>query len=165
MVASPGGWAVFQQSGTSGQLERKMLRVLLVDSQPDGASAMKVNAGLWIDHLKALIVITFDGGEKKLEILSHLEVQPARAGENLPRTLTGELNRFYTEVIGVIRDAEAILIFGPGEAKDDLSKHLVRACLADKIIAVEPADTMTDPQVAAKVRERFSSALAKLGTA
>jgi stalled ribosome rescue protein Dom34 len=125
---------------------------------------MLVSAGLWIDHVKALIVITFEGGEKKLAILSHVEPQPeADAGRQ--RTFTGHLNRFYAEVIKAIRDAESILIFGPGEAKVELRNHLDRACLGAKVVGVEPADEMTEPQIAAKVRERFQPRYIQQGTA
>ena len=134
---------------------------------------MKVNAGLWIDHLKAMIVITFEGGEKTLEIFSHADIlpgridgvraldpdatQPLRTDEGLKRAHTSQLNRFYTEVITAIRDAEAILIFGPGEAKEELAGHLGRARLGDKVIGVESAERMTDPQVAARIRDHFGA--------
>ena len=101
---------------------------------------MKVNAGLWIDHQRALIVITYDGGEKKLEIRADRFAGP---------------NPYYTEVIGAIRDAEAILIFGPGEAGNELRHHLDRARLGGNVVAMEAADPMTDPQIAAKVRDHF----------
>lgn len=114
---------------------------------------MIVNAGVWIDNLKALIVIVFDGGEKKLEI----QAEPG------PRP--GQFTRFYTEVIQVLRDAESILIFGPGQAKEDLRAHLQRARLQDKVLGVEPAEAMTDPQFMEKVRERFQHPGGHLGTA
>ena len=119
---------------------------------------MKVNVGLWIDHLKALIVVTFEGGEKKLEILSDLEATQGRGP-------AAQLIRFYTEVIEAIRDGESILIFGPGEAKEELRTHLGRARLGDKIIGVEPAEAMTLPQIVAKVRERYHPALFQPGMA
>ena len=87
--------------------------------------------------------------EKKLE----LRAQEPPAG----RAATTFLNQFYTEVIEAIRDAEAILIFGPGEAKTELRQHLERARLGSKVIGVETADKMTDPEIAAKVREHFQS--------
>jgi hypothetical protein len=34
------------------------------------------------------------------------------------------LNRYYDEVIAHIRDAESILLSGPGEAKGELEKRL-----------------------------------------
>ena len=55
----------------------------------------------------------------------------------------------------MIRDAESIQIFGPGEAKGELEKRLEHEGLKAHILAVEAADKMTDRQIAAKVRERF----------
>jgi stalled ribosome rescue protein Dom34 len=132
---------------------------------------MNVKAGLWIDHRRALIVMTFEGGEKELEILSHVESQPGReegvrsnakfeaqkvqADDSHERAYQGQLNQYFAEVIKVIRDAESILIIGPGEAKEDLRKHLERARLGDRVSGLEVADKMTVPQIAAKVREHF----------
>jgi hypothetical protein len=59
-------------------------------------------------------------------------------------------------VIASIRDAESILIFGPGEAKDELKAHLERKNLGGRIVSVEAVDKMTDRQIAAKVRQHFS---------
>jgi hypothetical protein len=59
-------------------------------------------------------------------------------------------------VVALLRQADSILIFGPGEAKNELQKRLERAGLKDRILAVETVDKLTDRQVAAQVRERFS---------
>ena len=65
------------------------------------------------------------------------------------------MNKYYDEVIAVIRDAESVLLFGPGEAKGELKKRLEKDKLGGQIIAVETVDKMTDRQIAAKVREYF----------
>jgi hypothetical protein len=67
----------------------------------------------------------------------------------------GQLNTYYDEVISFVRDAEAILLFGPGEAKGELKKRFERNKLGGLIEAVETVDKMTDRQIAAKVREYF----------
>lgn len=121
---------------------------------------MKVNAGLWIDQERALIVIAFPGGEKKLELRSQVAPRPDGTGSaraDAQCITSSLLNPFYTEVIGAIRDAEAILIFGPGEARNELRQHLERARLGSKVIGVEVADKMTDPEIGAKVRDHFQS--------
>ena len=59
-------------------------------------------------------------------------------------------------MIGHIKDAESILIFGPGEAKDELKKRLGEKKLGARVEKVEPADKMTDKQISAKVREHFA---------
>jgi hypothetical protein len=130
---------------------------------------MKTTKGLWIDHRKAVIVTVKDKGEEVKEILSHVEKQLGRfegarsttsyeaqlvpADDSQERGLTGQLDKYYDEVISHLRDAEVILIFGPGEAKGELIKRIERDKLSGQIAGVETADKMTVPQIAAKVRK------------
>jgi len=58
-------------------------------------------------------------------------------------------------VIAPIRDAESILIFGPGEAKGELRKRLERNNLGRRIVAIGTVDKMTDRQIVEKVRQHF----------
>jgi hypothetical protein len=131
---------------------------------------MKTTVGLWIDHRKAVMAIVSAEGEETMEIRSNGEKQPGRfagvrstthygqqapADDSHEREFTGYLNNYYAEVIAAIRDAESILLFGPGEAKGELKKRLEHAKLGDRIIAIESVDKMTDRQIAAKVREYF----------
>ena len=133
---------------------------------------MNMTAGLWIDHRKAVIVIISTEGEKTTEIRSNVEKQPGRfegvrstepyeaqlvkADDSRERDFTGHLDHFYEEVTAAIREAESILIFGPGEAKGELKNHLLnQARLGENIIALETIDKMTDHQIVAKVRKYF----------
>jgi hypothetical protein len=77
------------------------------------------------------------------------------ASDSRQKTLTGHQNIFYDSIIASIRNAEAILIFGPGEAKGELKKCLKKTNLAARIVGIETVDKMTDRQVAAKVRKYF----------
>lgn len=133
---------------------------------------MKTKAGLWIDHRQAVVVVVTDMGEEIKQVMSSAEKQLRRTGstplqgnfdpQHVPsddsrqRTFTAELNSFYDEVIACIGDAESILIFGPGVAKDELKKRLDGKNLGDRVAGVETVDSMTDPQVAAKVRSYFT---------
>jgi hypothetical protein len=132
---------------------------------------MKKEAGLWIDHRKAVIVVVNDQGEETRLIISKTERQLRRTGDSplkgsyeprqVPasdsrqKTFTGHLNVYYDAVIACIRDAESILIFGPGEAKGELKKRLERDKLGVCIVGIETVDKMTDSQIAVKVRQRF----------
>lgn len=134
---------------------------------------MKTKVGLWIDHKKAIVVGVTDKGEETRLIISKVERQLRRSGDSplegpherqqVPaddsrqRKHTGQLNIYYDAVIACIRNAESILIFGPGEAKGELQKRLNKDNLDRRIVGVETADRMTDHQVAAKVREHFLS--------
>ena len=132
---------------------------------------MKTKAGLWIDHKKAVIVALTDKGEEIGLVLSKVESQLQRAGDSPrkgpydPRQLPAEdsrkraylahLDMYYDAVIASLRDAEAILIFGPGKAKGELKKRLLKNQRGARIAGIEAADKMTDRQVAAKVRKHF----------
>ncbi len=133
---------------------------------------MTTKVGLWIDHRQAIVVAITEKGEEIKEIISEVEKQPRRSGDSplkgtyesrqIPaddsrqRTFTGELNIYYDEVIAYIRDAESILIFGPGEAKDELKERLERNNLGGRVVGIETVDKMTDSQIAAKIRQHFT---------
>ena len=65
------------------------------------------------------------------------------------------LGEYYDKVIAHIGDAQSILIFGPGEAKYELKKRLEGEGMLDNIVSVDDAESLTDRQVAKRVRERF----------
>jgi hypothetical protein len=128
---------------------------------------MKAIAGLWIDHRRAVIAMVSDKGEETRVIESHVEKHPGaissgphesqkvQADDSREREFMGHLRAYYDAVIEAIRGAEAILIFGPGEAKGELRKRLEKDKIDGRVVAVETVDRMTDRQVAAKVREYF----------
>ena len=57
-----------------------------------------------------------------------------------------------------IRHAQALLVFGPGEAKGEFVKELELTMPKDFPVAIETADRMTDRQIAAHVRDHFKAA-------
>ena len=84
------------------------------------------------------------------------EAQMVPADDSREREYTGHLADYYDEVISCIRPAEAILLFGPGEAKGELRKRIERNKLDLRITNVETSDKMTERQIAAKVRRHYS---------
>jgi hypothetical protein len=118
-----------------------------------------------------VIVAVGPSEEHTVHILSNVEKHAERAGDSPLKgsyearqvppddrrqmALSGELNVYYDAVINAVRDAETILIFGPGEAKGEFKKRLEKIKLGGRVAAVETADKMTDPEIAAKVREFF----------
>jgi hypothetical protein len=141
---------------------------------------MRTKVGLWIDHRKAIVVTVTDKGEEMGLIISTVQKQLRRSGDSplkgpyeqqhVPaddsrqRTLTAHLNIYYDAIIACIGDAESILVFGPGEAKGELKKRLKRQNLGGHIAGVETVDKMTDRQIAAKVRQRFTESRAAIGS-
>jgi hypothetical protein len=129
---------------------------------------MKSAAGLWIDHRQASIVMLSAGGEKTEHITSDIEKDVRFSGgsrfdgpgtsleeDQQDRRFGNQLSQYYDKIITVIREAEAILILGPGEAKGELQQRLEREELGGRIVGVETADKMTDRQITARVRQYF----------
>ena len=121
---------------------------------------MKKTAGLWIDHEKAVIVLLAGSDAETKLVTSDTEMQQRQSGagtqvDDRQRESKAELSDFLDDVILCIRAAEEILIFGPGEAKDELRKRLEKDHLGRRIVGVEASDQMTDLQTVAKVRKHF----------
>jgi len=133
---------------------------------------MGTKVGLWVDHKKTIIVSITDKGEEIGHVISKVEKQPRRAGDSplkgsfdsyhMPhedrklKTYTRHLNIYYDAVIAAIGSAEAIFIYGPGEAKIELNNQLKKKNMAGAVRAVETADKMTDRQFAIMVRKRLA---------
>lgn len=126
---------------------------------------MRKAAGVWIDHRHAVIVTLFDQEEKIERIASDIEqyVQDSGLGDDSgedkrdrqDRRFDDYLSKYYGKVIASLRDADSILLFGPGVAKSELQKQLEKQALGEHIFGIETTDSMTDAQVAAKVRKYF----------
>lgn len=129
------------------------------------------NIGLWIDHKKATLVIQTEHGENIQQIESEVgrhvhyrgasnskspfSAQYQQGDDQLDNKFTEQLNKFYEKVIAQIREADAVLIFGPGEAKRELEKRIAHEKVTVPIMKIETADKMTERQIVAKVRHYF----------
>ena len=132
---------------------------------------MSDQAGIWIDHRKAVLVALTADGERTSVILSgaitHLErggdrplngrFEPRQvpADDSQQRAITGQLNTFYDAVILALKTLDPLLLFGPGEAKHELHKRLKKMKRGAHVDAIETEDKMTEPQIVAKVRSHF----------
>src|SRR5712692_7003912 len=122
---------------------------------------MKKAVGLWIDHKRAVIVFVAGKDTEIKLISSNIEKHHRQSGVAMPaddvrqRELTGHLNSFYDNVVSCIREAESILLLGPGEAKGELKKRLEKENLNKRIVGMKTYDKMTDKQIVALVRGHF----------
>ena len=132
---------------------------------------MKREVGLWIDHYKTVMVTMENEKEETREIRSNVEKHLSLAADvpakkvNLSamslaedvgdRRFANHLNGYYDGVVSMLRNADSIWIFGPGEAKVELQKRLERQDLGGRIVSVETVDKMTNRQIEAKVRQHF----------
>ena len=134
---------------------------------------MSKKVGIWIDHGKAFIVGISGEEENKTIIESNVDGRIRLSGGSRSRTPFGpqevvsekkmeerrkhQLGRYYKEILQVIGDASKLFIFGPGEAKIELEKEIKKNKeLSAKVVGIETADRMTEPQIVAKVKKFFS---------
>ncbi len=132
---------------------------------------MKKEVGLWVDHEKTVIVTIENEVELTREIRSNMEkhvrfssgtrskvpfVTKGSSAEDVrDRQFAEHLGRYSEGIVSLIRDADSIWIFGPGEAKVELENLLKHDLLGARIVGIETVDKMTDHQIAAKVRDHY----------
>jgi stalled ribosome rescue protein Dom34 len=135
---------------------------------------METRIGIWIDRRKAVIV-ALSGEETSVQtIVSQVERQTRLSGgsrsaspygpqdvaseSRMGERLQHQMRRYLQEVVEAVRGADAIVIFGPGEAKQALAREIHRIkALAPRLVAVERSDKLTERQFVAKVRRYFGS--------
>ena len=128
--------------------------------------------GVWLDKNKALIV-TIDGEKVTLNtIASNVEHFNIRGGSGTrfkggPQDVVQDgkflerekhqLKQYYKSLALEIHDTDALVIFGPAETNAKFSEELHKnyRSLSTKIKGVKKADSMTDNQVKAWVKDFF----------
>ena len=130
---------------------------------------MSTNAGVWIDHHKAVIVLLSDEMEKVQEITAHdgasdLSVTEVThsytprdfvADDKLEHRKMNQLHTYFDEVIKCLPAVKGLVVFGPGEAKREFISRLDHHPVPGRIAKAETTDKLTDPQIVAYVRNHF----------
>ena len=133
---------------------------------------MKRKSGIWIDTKKAMIVLLEEEDEKVIYIYSFIESRERIPGETKWFTRFGNrflnfekkkenrknnaVRNYLAKVVNEVRGTDELVLYGPAEIKKELEK-LIRqdAQLSAKLKAVEPADSMTENQVVALVKNYY----------
>ena len=132
---------------------------------------MDRNVGLWIDHKQAYIIWT--ESDKIDVVLSNIE-PPAHfsGGTQLGGKMNQkgdlelrhndryklQLGRYYQQVISKLKDVSSIFVMGPGEAKIEFEKALMRnKNMQNRLLKSETADKMTMNQMIAHVRKFYQN--------
>lgn len=136
---------------------------------------MNSDIGVWIDHARAVIVIA---GEHTTRIVPSDVPGHTRftGGGGYPGSDSSQrgasekrreerhrnaLDHYFDTVIAALGHPQALFVFGPGEAKQQLVARLERSRIRPRpAIAVETADKLTDAQVVEAVTTHFASSRA-----
>ena len=146
--------------------------LMINTNETNNGGRSETEAGLWIDHRVACIVVLSKTGETINWIHSNEESQPRRSGEpatgrfeyqqvpaydSRQREYTGHLARYYDKIISQLHDAAVILIFGPSEAKGELKKRFEKEKPGVQLITMETTDKMSEAQIVAYVHNHFDN--------
>jgi len=132
---------------------------------------MDRNIGLWIDHKQAYVISDQDGIVEvipsQIEPPAHYSGGTQLGGKQNQKADTEfrksdrfrlQLKKYYQQVISALKDANSILIIGPGEAKVEFGKALTKyKSLQNRVLKVETADKMTKNQMVAYVRKFYKN--------
>ena len=129
--------------------------------------------GIWLDKDHAHLVTIENNKETLVTINSNMEHFHIRGGyggrfKGSPQDVVQDskylerekhqLKQYFKDIVSHIKDANALVIFGPAETREKFRKELNENYknLSLKIKGVEKADSMTDNQVKAWVRNFFN---------
>ena len=138
---------------------------------------MTCQAGVWIDHSQAIVVLLRDGELTTRRIESEVEKDVRGTGGKKTATPYGpqdaapegrrerrrerHLREFYDEVAAALAGVEALWLLGPGGAKGEFRKRFeetagaARAAGTPRVDGVDSVGKLTDAQLGALVREHF----------
>jgi stalled ribosome rescue protein Dom34 len=119
------------------------------------------HAIVWIDHTQARVLL-FDRDDASTRVIHpesgtphlHHKSNSIGSGHNAE-------DQHYLHAVGqAIKDASAVLVAGPANAKLELIKHLTRhdKGLAGRVVGVETLDHPTDGQLLDHARRYFALA-------
>lgn len=129
---------------------------------------MKKRIGVWVDRRRAVIVTVGQGDEQVQIVASPLETAGAAKGRSqhgqhdiVPDAVqlnqeTVYLKKYYNEIVDQVKDADYLMLMGPGEARVELRNALEQRSLGYKILEVKPAEKMTDREAMLAVRDYYA---------
>ena len=128
--------------------------------------------GIWIDKEKAYLINIAEGKHNIKTIESDISIRERFEGEGKEYGRFGgqflsmenkKNNRikkqsveYLKRIISEINNSDEVVLFGPAEMKTELEKMILKDnSLKDKLVAVQTADSMTENQLVAWVKEFY----------
>jgi len=132
---------------------------------------MSNKAGIWIDREHAILIMLANGGQgiatfivgepKSFPPTTESRAQHAytpndfQPEDRIERKEQAARKQMYDAILTTLQGVESLIVLGPGEAKKEFAKHIESKRPQHMLVEIETADKMTEPQLAAKVRQHF----------
>lgn len=134
---------------------------------------LKSQTGVWLDSSKAIIVTLNNDKEQLITVKSNIENKIYHDKEGDKGSFMGsrhinneskfnnrknyQTEQFIKTILQKIKNSDEIYLFGPAELKLRIKHEFENdPSIASRLLAVEPADSMTNNQIVSKVRDFFS---------
>lgn len=133
---------------------------------------MLKHVGIWMDKRKAIIIVIHPEGELMTTIRSNVEEFHPKGGSGTrlkggPQDVVQDskymerekhqYKEYFKNVISSLPEFDSLVVFGPAQTGHRFDKELatLNHSLHNKLVGVETADSLTDNQVVAWVKEYF----------
>lgn len=116
------------------------------------------HAVLWMDHNEARLIALAPEGAAFQE-LAHVRAHDTHTHSKKAGGHRHPIDaHFLADVERVLAGCEAVALFGPSHAKDELVHHLeaTKSPLRGRVVSVVALDRVTDGELAARGRDVFS---------
>lgn len=122
----------------------------------------KQYAGVWLDNQKAMIIASnSENSENDYAIQGKIKASENQGGgseHSMNNAKQSDMLKFFKSLSGKLLPYNEILIFGPGKSQEQFQNHLqADAQFNNKQITIDSAETLTEPQMIAKVRDFFKT--------
>lgn len=134
---------------------------------------MKKQTGVWLDKEKAIIINLSEGNHTIKHIESNINIRERIPGEGKKFGRFGsqflslenkkknrvkkQTAKYLKKIVLEIKNSDEIVLFGPAEMKTELKKMIFENNkISSKLVAVKTADSMTENQLVAWVKEYYN---------
>jgi len=133
------------------------------------------NIGIWLDSKKAYIVKVSDNNDSLVKVDSQIDFynRTSTGGSRIKwggtQDITHEKNylekekhqfkKYFKTIVDSISDVESLALFGPADINEKFKKELLDnyPSISNKIVAVKKADSMTENEIRALIRDFFNN--------
>ncbi len=134
---------------------------------------MKKQTGIWLDKEKAIIINLSEGKHTIKYLESNITIRERIPGEGKKfgrfggqflslenkkkNRIKKQTAKYLKKIVFEIKNSDEIVLFGPAEMKTDLEKMILEnSKISSKLLAVRTADSMTENQLVAWVKEYYN---------
>ena len=130
---------------------------------------MEKHTGIWLDKEQAIIINLANGNHTIKYLESNITTRERFPGEGKRfgrfgsqflsmeskkrNAVKNQSEEYLKNIINEVKNTDKLVVFGPAEMKIQLEKAILgNNLISDKLLAVEPADNMTENQLVAWVK-------------